>query len=682
MVQRYPSLSDVDRISSYRWECICEANQACRELVLSVIADMYNTDSATGHLPESTDPRLLDLAASRRIIVANGGEVSFVDSDMRLGLLAHYVAEKLLIPAWDDPPRFAEEVRSVARREHGFVGNAGLARIAMVVLHNEYRRDIVERAAAEADTKSHGFWDLYSPFTQAVPYLHATVDVLAPALASIQKAIEGDLANGLMHHAVEALSERQPEIGKALLRELVGAGAGPAAVFIPQVLKGLSRRDFHRTYDQALELSHSEDPVLASYGVAALSQLQYCGAAREQLLHEVLDRYASLRVTGPAPTVAAVAYAYGNLLSYGQDVQDALVELSARSETEIQYEVSRVLLSCAKEQSDEQWLRRALLNLAAVKTVDRHTLDHLDAALSSVARSDTRLPGSFLEKWIVSRDCDEVEGEEFVELFGSTLSTLRTCQPGALEEYITTWFSADDTRLHRAARDIVEMLCARRGEPPDKGIVLSRSVLNSVAPEDVCFTIRKILGWVVDSEALTTLVFSAMQRRPTDRAVSDLVVWAFVEYVAYNYPRPAIGLLKERIKEGDEVEACVARIALERVEAYYSPLRDLPKIRELEPPAHRVRQLQRARQRAWRGIVNAAQRQSVIWRLVTRIPLKEGTFFFRQSDGAHVPEKTRLSEFQFTQDLPRGDLIDPIGQAYSRLVWRSEVREARCETGH
>ncbi len=657
-------------------ERLCHQNEALSEAVSGVVAAMYETGAQAVDLPEAQDPSVLEPAISAGLVTITGRQVAFADSSLRLSMLARFVAESVLLPAWDDRAWFAQAVACVERREREIVDGSGLARDAFVLLHKRYGKDVLRRTADEAAQGPDHFWCLYHTLARALPYLEAAAVELGPALAAIYTAIQADLANHMMHQAVEALSERQPEVGEALFCQFAGGQGGSAAALIPQVLSGLSKVDFAGAHQRALNLSKSKDPVLAGYGISALSVLDYQHPSRAVFLEKTLRRYTVLRRRGSVPAVAAVTYGYGRMLRYSNALGGVLVELSTRSEAEIQFQLSQVLWLDATEYQDEEWFRTALVNLAAVKASDRRTLDAIDDVLRSVADTDPRLACSFLTEWAMSSDYgQEPEHEDFTAVFEGAFSALATQQLVALEECMTTWFAADAVPLHRAATDVVKMLAVRRGSMPEGMARLSGCILDTMSPEHVGFTIRKILGWVPDAESLTTLVFSVLERRPRDALVDDLVVWAFVTYIAYNYPRVAIGFLEKRIASEAETEREVARRALDGAEAYYSALRKLPELRELEPPTQRVRRLQGAKERKLQDTVDAAQEKSVMLQLITRVPLKAGTSFFLQADGAATP-RTPLSESEFSADIPRGEQIDPVGQACLRLTWRSETRRA------
>lgn len=70
------------------------------------------------------------------------------------------------------------------------------------------------------------------------------------------------------------------------------------------------------------------------------------------------------------------------------------------------------------------------------------------------------------------------------------------------------------------------------------------------------------------------------------------------------------------------------------------------------------------------AISEEADKRSVLASLFPRIPLKYGRSFFMEKDGEYT-EPSELEEISHSVELPRGELIDPIGQQIKRLHWQS-----------
>jgi hypothetical protein len=64
--------------------------------------------------------------------------------------------------------------------------------------------------------------------------------------------------------------------------------------------------------------------------------------------------------------------------------------------------------------------------------------------------------------------------------------------------------------------------------------------------------------------------------------------------------------------------------------------------------------------------------QSVLLRFVPKIVLKGGRRAFTKFNGAY--REMSLNEMGLEMEFPRGEYIDPTGQAYRRVRWRTMKR--------
>ena len=119
-----------------------------------------------------------------------------------------------------------------------------------------------------------------------------------------------------------------------------------------------------------------------------------------------------------------------------------------------------------------------------------------------------------------------------------------------------------------------------------------------------------------------------------------------------------------------DLESNVARAALERGEAYFEARKDLPALKELQPPSQRVYLLRLAQNKQQAAAMKEAEKHSLVMRLATRVPLKHGRGFFMER-GDDFTEPSGLGEISYSMEMPRGELIDPVGQEIKRMEWRS-----------
>ena len=502
-------------------------------------------------------------------------------------------------------------------------------------------------------------------------------------LESVFYATAGDGVGGLEYGAVEEVARRSRSEADRLYQVFVSRPNSPVVLIAANVLVGLSETDFPMAHQRALNLTVSEQTVLRRVGIAALGNFDYTGNGRTDLLGRTWGRLEALRAELDAGTDYVLVRAYGNLQEQAPRASGSLVELAGRSDPEVQYQLAFVLHQKAREAHSEPWFERVLLSLARVPISRQGTWKQVDYCTARCARYAPALVSKFAEAVAISH-ADSVEREDttLLELLSTAFSQLLQHHPEEIQGALTRWFSRPVRELHRAARDIIQRYYGpgSTGDPP---LSLSKPVLDGLDEQAVADALYRILGHVVvDGRLLAALLLSALRREPYSPGLAELVAATLGGHVLYNFPGEAGDYLRGQLERDDvsELERNVARAALERSESYYEAREKLPALEELKPPEQRVYLLRLAQSRRQIAAMEEAGETSVIRTLATEIPLKYGRGFFREQ-GDRFTEPSGLSELSYSIELPRGELIDPVGQARLRVTWQSAgMGEAEGQT--
>ena len=160
------------------------------------------------------------------------------------------------------------------------------------------------------------------------------------------------------------------------------------------------------------------------------------------------------------------------------------------------------------------------------------------------------------------------------------------------------------------------------------------------------------------------------------RAVADAVDKPIV---LYNYPWSAGQYLRSRLVEcaPESAEARAIEIALAKSDSYYAALAALPELVEIRTPSRRQYLIRLERARMHERVMEETRKQSVLMSLVHRVPLKYGNSSFSDRDGV-LSDPSVLGSFSHEVELPRGEMIDPIGQLLMRINLR---RAAALDSG-
>ncbi|NJM05240.1 hypothetical protein HC891_01890 [Candidatus Gracilibacteria bacterium] len=489
------------------------------------------------------------------------------------------------------------------------------------------------------------------------------------------------MVGGLIYGAVEEYAAKSYDNADALYQSLTANSESRSIELAVNALSGLGKLNIQEAHRRALELTSSPVVKLRGVGVLTLGRLPYAGGDTANLLAVTLMRLDEMRRTADSSDNIALAQAYGDLLSYAPSASSAIVELAELSDLEVKHAVAWVLVRHSDQTENKAWVKDTLLSLAGVPSENKGTFNHLDHCAYDLMSTSLEDVLVFIEAVIINRPY-RGRGAEFkiTKMLEMTFHKLYESHHDVLERVITRWFASNERRLHRAARDIIEDRITVDPEERAAPFRLSKPVLDGLHEQHVVYVVMRVLGHTMFGPQLAALVLSTVQREPCTTKLQQFATDLLCNHVLYNYPGGAGSYLSGRVKAADAsgVEKSVAEAALDCANARQEARRALPPLKELQPSSQHMYLVRLARQKQQAAMMEQVEEHSVFLSLVHRAPLKYGRSFFFERDGT-FSEPTPLHAFEHSVELPRGELVDPVGQAYQRLVWQSAGLEDQDE---
>ncbi len=632
---------------------------------------------AGGSLPERRD---LDEAWTRRAVTVDairvgGDQVDFADPDSRNEYVSHYVAARAA-EEWDNPERVVDLLTGARQVSIRIGSSRDLSAIALQLLHEWHGRDVlgfVSHLARGGEVTRHQFWSVYRDFCKALPHIDVEATTLAEALSAICEATAGDLAGGCVYEAVEQLAKRSATLAQALVAEFVSRSGTPVISFAPSALVGLHQFDADMAHKTALDWTHGEQADVRRAGMAALGSFAYEGKSDPRLA-ATKERLSELR-SKPAPNTDDVLIrTHSNLLKAAPDLGKGLGMLMERDESSSRYEAARALMAWKDTETLETWWLGGIESLARTPTEEAATLGLLDHALATAAENHPHVAINFLERFISERSAEHLVETDVSELLPLTSRNLHTSRKDALEAAVTRWFSSTDHRLHRLAHTFVQTRSGPENGAESDDLVLDLAELCQLDEATIIHALKRIMGWVVGGRPLAVLLVSALSRPPDDPdsdSIAQFLVEELANFVLYNYPGDAGEFLRKRAEEhhGTRTGRILQR-ALKESETYYDSLRGLPQLQELRPPDRRMHLIGLSYAKMQSRIMEEARRASAILDLIRRIPLKYGRGFFSRNEEGGFSTTAPLTSFSHEVEIPRGEVINPVGFALHRLMLR------------
>lgn len=658
---------------SEHWNRLQEENPEAHEVLQKVASTVYTWKDE----PAPLKPVQVDAEQVERIEFVEVGElevegeemvgVSFSNEDVRVEYISHHAADTI-VEDWDDPVAFAESFSNVQHRTTRLGVRAEVTRDTLLVLASAYGKDVVSKTAdiAQVDNHQgrHPLWEVFPPFCDALPRLDVKAPQLAESLGPMLEIVSGDLAGGSIYRAVRKIASQSREKAEEFFLALMDREKSPVIALAANALLGLSSHDLEEAHQRALELTRSDVPVIIRVGIDVLGRLDYPDDG--DLLASSMGRLSDLKERGDPEIDYVLAQTYGSLVEETGEAKDALIELASRPDPRTQHHITQALYSI-DDVLQEPWVHTLLVRLAGAGVNDTAGLDNLDLHLSQLASDSPDVVVEVLGKFASSSTHGNL-----TEVFDSSVSQLRKAHPDKFEAAITEWFASSDPALHSAAAELADHHFHATSAEEQPVFALSKDILESLAPKEVMNVLRRVVGYVSGSRSLASLVSSALRRDPCPEELQQFVANLLVGHVLYNYPGEAREYLDHRLDADDilPVEEEVIREACNEIDAYFDELGELSTLKELRPPTTHLSQIRRARQQQQSRAMEKAREDSVFMSLVESVPLKYGNQFYRIGDEGPT-QPAPLGKISSGFEIPRGELIDPVGQAYKRFHLRA-----------
>lgn len=308
----------------------------------------------------------------------------------------------------------------------------------------------------------------------------------------------------------------------------------------------------------------------------------------------------------------------------------------------------------------------ALLNaLLSVDPAHKGTIHELDNALRALFETThTDRVSTFLARLLVSAD-----GALKLSNFPSFGAKLVENLDERFQRIFLSWMLIGE---HILCEGLAALF---RGETRSKEpLTLPIAELNISADEQV-FLCKKSVGYLFLQPVIAASVLVSVLRVCTNSVASQVVRLLF-DPLLRNYSGKIRDYL-ESIKEGDPAYSRTQE-ALRHGDQYLDGLKSVGDIKELHP-SERQRQIQRIRSvDEMRKVRKDAMKQSIFASLVKRSVIlygKRSITYVEGPDGQRSPMEMELKPHSVSFELPRMQVVDPVGLDFVLFMLRAERRK-------
>ncbi|MBD2043244.1 hypothetical protein [Microcoleus sp. FACHB-672] len=604
----------------------------------------------------------------------------FPNPEILKDYLVHHAAS-LMERAWSNVEELVDIHKKTERLSLRVSSVNNLENEVLLMLAQEYGKDlaecVVEASVLRNSEKSrYSFQGLYNCFWEILPQL----DVEAEAIISVLDAmgVDFDEGNFAIYAAIEEISARGRDIADTLYNSLMSRASMPAAGLIFNTLKAIAITDLPEAHKRALALSDRVELILRRVGIRALGNFNYENDESKTLLRSTLNRFQILRSASNPETDAMLVMSYEYLVKHTDEVQSIFAELVVDSNPVIWKTALSSLFQLARQAYTQEWYQQALMRLIEAQSFSLEELRTLDHCIEQYIKAQPDFALQLVEAIAAHWYFEHHEGNErLVEGLNQIFYGLRNLQRKTLIFSFTRWVASREQYLHFIAFELNNYFTSipvkvgdRLERAKNPTLVLSKEVLDTLDEETTSFALCRIVGYVIDAFSLCALLLSALQREPASQLIIDLVTNLLTSYVLFNYPGEAGEYLKDRAKADDvtEIETKVIQEALSQSQSYLENRTKLSRLREFQPSSQRTYLYRLAKWKQQKGIIEQVEEQSIL-KIIPSVLFLYGKATAMERDGQFT-DPTPFVPISASTEIPQGELIDPVGQAYLRRQWQ------------
>lgn len=538
-------------------------------------------------------------------------------------------------------------------RYHEYEGDDDPFVAQCIELHNKGHIDLlaVPLNAAFAMIDGHSFFTAQHVFCEAIPKLQADVTALMECCRALIKQAGNDGAANQPNGAFQQWCTTNPDQARSVIAR-AQEGDPLAKEFASFAMRSANAIDtairFVRSYDDERRsssmhaLGHMRYPDAATAHGAIIVLLPFIGGGMDDdiCLNALLAGFEILK-GHPDPALAAKL------------VEAAIADAGPAT----LYGLAQAVWLHHKLMEDAT-LAEALNGLRAVAPEHLSTINTLDIALHLlIGTSREALALDFLTDMLRG-------GALSLENFDSIAHDLRRCDPQRLYRLVVHWLLSGSIALCSAVNDLV-------GIDRDRPFDATAAPLALTNAQQL-FLCRKVIGFLfIKPVVACSIIVSVL--RAAEPEVAENITELLFDPMLINYGGQAKDYLKT-IPVSDAAAPFILS-ALAKDEAFHKGLEAMGTIKELHPSDYQ-------RDVVWQHVRDdmaaahkLAEKKSVLINLVHRSTILYGkrslTYVFDPSGGRRAIAMD-LKPYSTSFELPRHEILDPVGLDYMLRVFRME----------
>ena len=630
---------------------------------------------------DQNDELKIEEAIELGILVQEDENLSFQNLELLNEYLTHHIVN-LISDNWHNVDIVLKIYRKTITLNHKIISKIDLEHQVLLLLNKECSKNLVDLlikalSLQKSQEMQYAYVNIYKSFWEILPQLKISVESVIRLLDFMD--VDFDKVNITIYQGIEEFAAQNKDIADTLYSSLISRADKPFATLLCNVLLAIAHSDFSEAHQRALTLCDREEIILRRVGISTLGQLKYETDKAKELLSVTLNKLQRLRTISDPEISFVMVRSFEFLVKYTDEAKKTFTDLVVDSEPLIWKTSLSSLFQLARDEYTQDWYQKALLELTKTQKFTSEELRTLDYCIAQYVHSDPNFTVQIIE--LIAKYWNFNTEDRDKGLVGSLHETIFKFQKSYLinlNYFFTTWIASEHQYLHLLAFELnsnfnsilvkVDDTLERNKDPI---LALRKEVVDTLDETTTRYVLLRIVGYVINTQSLCKLLLSALAKEPISQEIIDLVTDLLVDYVLFNYPGEATEYLNTRKKINNitKVEYDVIEQALSKSKEYLDNRNKLPALKEFQAPIQKTYLYRLAKWKQQNEIREAGEAKSIF-----RFIMPERLFLYGKAVSSEqkgeITQPTPLISMSTSYEIPQGELIDPLGQAWSRIHWQ------------
>jgi len=565
----------------------------------------------------------------------------------------------------NDPKMLFEKLNELRVSEN----NQEILKQLIINLNKNHSVDICEIAIVAINEKESVF-DIIEILKDAFPYLNYNISSIIQFLRSCFNAIGNDICSDDQYTLIKELAKEQPELADEIGTALLKIDEPFIINYISTIYEYFSISEIEKVHKFLIIKTASKEEFIIQAVIFSLSKLEYWDNKKEILAEETLNVYEKLLTENSTSINSSIAWGLNQFICKTDRAKDILLVLIQENNDTVSFQIARLLSINFNILISKEWFDNVLLQFTKTKSEQTETIRHIDILLSQYSKRDqnTIFAEKFIQEWIVNSNYISKP----IELGAIWSTTLRNIYKNeiSLSRFTTNLFNSDDIQCHVAISKTIEHAKSYY----KRDLKLDRDLLNKLNFESILFICRKIIGYIISSDIIYSLLDSIVQNFEENHEIIDLICEVYVEYLSKDYSNTTANYIEKTLTEIEPgLLKTKLEIAYKTIKERHEQLATLPRLKELATSRRNLYQISLEESKKHSKLFNKAEEKSFMSLFTKNTPLKYGNGWFHYYNGEYS-DISKLAKFSSSVEIPKRQITQPISYSLERINFRLAKR--------